>query len=297
MVDTHLPLLPEIEFKAYCEDENFQAQGKSEPQTVIYRVHDNKLHIKITLHGAIPRPSQDVRSGKFRSKRERRSELKDFVTMIDLQPLVLLDDTVPEVVLNEEGTIGTASLCLKSGATNELSPIENIQYRICEDPLRVKYLSPAHFPSFRAVEVSELIQEIEISDGVFRVFHTGYKLSYVLKIIHRPLYHPRDTDVIKPCQKDNQPPGMVINGILLEFHSGGSLKYVLKEQCLNSVSWEDWAIQIGNALDTTHQAEKAHMDLKPLNIGLDKDGNVILVDISGIGGITHGWQAPIRDKI
>ncbi|KAJ5609426.1 protein kinase domain-containing protein [Penicillium herquei] len=331
MADTNLTLLPEIEFKAYCEDKNFQAQGKSEPnsrsQTVIYRFHDKKWYIKITSHGAYPCSScNDTRSGQSKLKRERRNELQGLVAMIDFQSLILLDDTVTELVLNEEGTIATANLCLNPGDTNQHRTIRNIQYHIREDPLRVKYLSPAQFPSFRPIEISELIQEIEISDGVFRVHHEGNRMPYVLKIINRPLYHPRDTDVIKQelesleqfrgtrgivqpagiavfanpyqtCQKDNQPPEMVINGILLEFHSGGSLKCVLKEQRFNSVSWEDWAIQIGNALDTMHQAEKTHMDLKPSNIVLDKDGNAILVDISGIGGI-NGWQAPeIRDEI
>ncbi|KAJ5256655.1 hypothetical protein N7478_012759 [Penicillium angulare] len=40
------------------------------------------------------------------------------------------------------------------------------------------------------------------------------------------------------------------------------------------------------------------MDLKLPNIVLDKDGNAVIIDISGIGGITHGWQAPeIRYEI
>lgn len=29
------------------------------------------------------------------------------------------------------------------------------------------------------------------------------------------------------------------------------------------------------------------MDLKPSNIGLDDDGNAVIIDISGIGGITY----------
>ncbi|KAJ5708952.1 hypothetical protein N7493_010286 [Penicillium malachiteum] len=99
-------------------------------------------------------------------------------------------------------------------------------------------------------------------------------------------------------QKSDQRPEMVISGNLLEFHSSGSLDYVLKERRFNSVSWEGWAIQIGSALDTMHRAKKAHIDLKPSNIALDKDGNAIIIDMRGIGGITHGWQAPeIRDEI
>jgi serine/threonine protein kinase len=40
------------------------------------------------------------------------------------------------------------------------------------------------------------------------------------------------------------------------------------------------------------------MDLKPSNIVLDEDDNAVLIDISGIGGVTHEWCAPeIRDEI
>lgn len=40
------------------------------------------------------------------------------------------------------------------------------------------------------------------------------------------------------------------------------------------------------------------MDIKPSNIVLDKDDNAILIDISGIGGMTYEWRAPeIRDEI
>lgn len=91
---------------------------------------------------------------------------------------------------------------------------------------------------------------------------------------------------------------MVVSGILLEYYSGGSLQCVLNEQRVKEFSWERWAVQIGNALDTIHRAKKTHMDLKPSNVVLDDDGNAVLIDISGIGGVTHEWRAlEIRDKI
>ncbi|CAG8318895.1 unnamed protein product [Penicillium nalgiovense] len=83
---------------------------------------------------------------------------------------------------------------------------------------------------------------------------------------------------------------MAINGILLEYYSGGSLKHVLNEQHVGDFHWERWAIQIGNALDMIHCANLTHMDLKPLHIVLDNDGNAVLIDISGIGGTTHEWE-------
>ncbi|KAJ5800226.1 protein kinase domain-containing protein [Penicillium psychrosexuale] len=85
---------------------------------------------------------------------------------------------------------------------------------------------------------------------------------------------------------------MVIGGILLEYYSGGSLQRVLSEQRIRRFGWERWAIQIGNALSIIHGEKKTHMDLKPSNIVLDDDGNAVIIDISGIGGITYNWLAP-----
>lgn len=40
------------------------------------------------------------------------------------------------------------------------------------------------------------------------------------------------------------------------------------------------------------------MNIKPSSIMLDAERNVVLIDISGIGGVTHAWRAPeIRDEI
>ncbi|KAJ5720263.1 protein kinase domain-containing protein [Penicillium malachiteum] len=298
---------PELEFNAYCEDRDFRAQGKHEPnsrsQTVIHRSHNKKWWIKITLNGAIP-SSENIRPAQPKSKRERRNELQDFVTMIDFQSLVLLDDTVTELILNEDtGKIDTANRCLQLPFINQpIWLIRNIRYHIREDPLRA-----------------------EITNGVFRVDHKGDRTLYILKVVNRHFYYPQDTVVIQQelenlkqfreargivqpagiivftnpyttYQKSNQQ--MAINSILLEFYSGGSLQYVLKEQFFKDSRWKDWAIQIGNALDTIHRAKKTHMDLKPSNIVIDKHGTAILIDISGIDEVTYEWQSPeIRDEI
>ncbi|KAJ5507501.1 hypothetical protein N7527_009644 [Penicillium freii] len=90
----------------------------------------------------------------------------------------------------------------------------------------------------------------------------------------------------------------VISGALLEYYGGGSLQHVLNEQRMEDLPWERWPIQIGTALHRFHMAKKTHMDLKPSNVVIDGDGNAILIDVSGIGGITHVWLAPeIRNEI
>ena len=191
--------------------------------------------------------------------------------------------------------------------------------------MRAVYPTPLQFPSFRIIEVAELIHENEITAGVFRVLHRDDKTRYILKMVNRPFYQPRDSEVIRQELQNLehfkgvagivQPAGiavfsnpyatsargnqqMVVNGILLDYYGGGSLQNVLDEQRLKEYNWERWAIQIGNALCTLHSAGKTHMDLKPSNVVLDNDGNAVLIDISGIGGVTHEWLAPeIRDEI
>ena len=191
--------------------------------------------------------------------------------------------------------------------------------------MRTVYPISLQFPSFRTIEVADLILDNEITAGVFRVLHRDDKTRYILKMVNRPFYQPRDSEVIRQELQNLehfkgvagivQPAGiavfsnpyatsargnqqMVVNGILLDYYGGGSLQNVLDEQRLKEYNWERWAIQIGNALRTIHSAEKTHMDLKPSNVVLDNDGNAVLIDISGIGGVMYEWLAPeIRDEI
>jgi serine/threonine protein kinase len=145
-------------------------------------------------------------------------------------------------------------------------------------------------------------------------------------MVNRPSYQPLDSDVIRqelenleqfksiagivqpagaavlpnPYMTDPQSsdPQIVISGILLEYYSGGTLQHVLKERRVREFCWEQWAVQIGNALDTIHWEKKTLMDLKPSNVVLDEQGNAVLIDISGIGGVTYEWRAPeIQDEI
>lgn len=91
---------------------------------------------------------------------------------------------------------------------------------------------------------------------------------------------------------------MVVSGILLEYYSGGSLQRVLNEQRVREFCQERQGVQIGNASGILHRANKTFIDIKPSNIVLDDDGNAVLIDISGIGGVTHDWRSPeIRDEI
>ncbi|CAG8893202.1 unnamed protein product [Penicillium egyptiacum] len=90
----------------------------------------------------------------------------------------------------------------------------------------------------------------------------------------------------------------VISGVLLEYYSGGSLQHILDGQRIEAFPWERWPIQIGTALHHFHMAKKTYMDLKPSNLVINGDGDAVLIDVSGIGRITHEWRAPeIWDEI
>ncbi|KMU73700.1 hypothetical protein CISG_03750 [Coccidioides immitis RMSCC 3703] len=165
----------------------------------------------------------------------------------------------------------------------------------------------------------------EITDGVFQVLNVNSKTPYILKIANRPLYKPYDTELIREELKNlemfrgtpnivraagiavsanpymtsntrDQP--LIVTGIVPEFYGGGSIQRALNIHHPLEYSWKRWPKPIATALGRFHMAGKTHMDLKPSNIVLDADGNAVLIDISGIGGITQGWRAPeIRDGI
>lgn len=90
--------------------------------------------------------------------------------------------------------------------------------------------------------------------------------------------------------------GLVLRGILLEYHPNGTLEDALETSQGGSPSkarpWLEWAFQIANALAHLHAHRITHMDLKPFNIVISAENEAILIDISGIGGVTREWLAP-----
>lgn len=322
-----------VEFKSYSEKVDYSAKGKPEPnvrsQTLIYRWNDSQWWIKVTFRGNVysilNEPIVELRT----SKRERRNEFQTFVRLIDYNSLPLLDDTVTELILDELSGRQDSKLVIRASEEYTNNPFVKIAaklgWAIHEDPSRVVYPLCDEFPAFRPINLNELSNQGEITDGVFKVLNVNNKKPYILKVVNRPLYQPHDTETIRKelrnleifrnvpnivqaagiavstnpymtSSKRDQP--LVVVGIVLEYYSGGSLRTILSEHRLLEFSWERWALQIATALARLHKAGITHMDIKPANVVLDADGNAVLIDISGIGGITHGWRAPeIRDKI
>lgn len=321
-----------IEFKSYCEDEDYLVEGKPEPssrsQYLIYHSKDSRWWVKVTFKGELCRILASSTTESRPSKRERRKTYQNIIKLIDYASLPLLDDTVTELILEEPlGKRNALVICdsQEPCTTPFANFLGRLGYRIREDPSRVVYPSCTEYPSFRAINLTDLSEQAEIVDGVFHVFDVTDKTPYILKVVNRPLYRPHDTNVIrkelenlhrfrgvpnivqaagiavsdnpyKTSRLSNEP--QVVVGIVLEFHEGGSLRNVLKGNRLTDVTLRRWALQIAIALNHMHHAGMAHMDIKPSNVVIDAGGNAVVIDISGIGGITYEWRAPeIRDEI
>jgi len=175
-----------------------------------------------------------------------------FITTIDFQSQNLLDDTVTELIHNSEDE-------------NYFANLKDLHFYTREDPTRAIYPSILQFPFLRAINLTELIQEYDISDGGFRVSHQTDKKLYVLKVVNRPFYLPGDSDVIRQelgnlQQLKNvagivQPAGVaifpnpyitnpsdnpetVIYGILLEYYIGGTLQQIFNKQQIKQYNWK-----------------------------------------------------------
>ncbi|KAH8433400.1 uncharacterized protein LDX57_011034 [Aspergillus melleus] len=318
---------PHLELKSYSENQDLLAQGGTEPssrsQTLICSVNDNRWWIKVTLLGTITNflDNADIQQT---SKRQRRIFYQHFVTQINYESLPLLSDTVTEIIL--QGTTATGQeMEFGLDDTDDTMSIlsKSLKYRIREDPLRVVYPPCNEFPYFRKFNDEQLITGSEIADGVYWVYKD--EIRYILKIFNRPLYEPRDTDVFRKelenleyfaglpnivqaagirvstnpyATSTGSDRSLVVTGVLLEAYSGGSLRQVLLENRLTEYLWKQWPVQIGTALNRFHKANKTHMDIKPSNIVIDSKGNAVIIDISGIGGITRQWCSPeIQDEM
>ncbi|PKX99842.1 kinase-like protein [Aspergillus campestris IBT 28561] len=285
-----------IDFKSYLENGDYLVQGQAElnsrSQILIFHSEGHKCSVDRPVSNKTP-------------KRQRRKEYQDFIRLIDLRSLPLLNDTVSEVVLEEY--------------------TDEHRYTIREDLPRVIYPSCREFPSLRQISKAKLLEQSEITDGVSHVVDVNDRTPYILKVVNRPLYQAHDTETIRNELKDleyfrgepniaqlagiavatnpyttssatEQPP--VIFGILSVFYPGGSLQNLLDKDRVREHSWESWTIQIATAISYLHKAGIIHMNIKPSNVVLDADGNAVLIDISGVGRITHMWLAPeIRKEI
>ena len=144
MPDTTPPVTPlttpDLELKSYCEDRDFRAEGKPEPnsrsQVLIYHHEDKKWWIKVNFQGTVS-SFPHAEPEQVKSKRERWKEFQQFVMLIDFHSLALLDDTVTELILSEDPrTTEPINIHREPEDTNRFAKlIKNLRFHIRE-PLR-----------------------------------------------------------------------------------------------------------------------------------------------------------------
>ena len=271
----------------------------------------------------------------IKNKLERRREFQSFMQCIDFEKLSLIPNTVTEVSLVLESAELNPSVCypdklilvdgMPADSQNRFLTIANrLKVTIQEDPQRIIYPTYAEDLIWPKVWEKDIWTEGDISGSALRIKRAGENISYAYKIVDRPFYNPNDTfvflrelgnlkllrgksHIVQLCYivVSNSPyqttfaydESLVIRGFLLEYHPYGTLEERLKKGDLDRFPWKCWPLQIGYGLLHLHQHGITHMDLKPSNIVIDTYGNALLIDVSGIGGITPEWMAPeMRDK-
>jgi serine/threonine protein kinase len=287
-----------------------------------------KWHVKVTFQGTL----QSARTATFARVTKRREDLKNLCLCIDFGRIPLLDDTVTELIVTRQHDVATAQgqkLRLKTAPDTEseyASIVDHLWLYIREDPFRVR------FPVYNGdgggtptKDLSEIRKKQELSAGVHEVRVDDDEKSYVYKEVDRPLYEPRDSEVLekelrnlellrgtegvvwlvavvisknpyRTAETINDDTPAVLRGILLEYHSYGTLRDALQSEPNPDWPWQRWAVQITRTLDNLHQVGITHMDLKPGNIVISAGFNAILIDVSGSGGVTQEWLSPeMRD--
>ncbi|KAH8588019.1 kinase-like domain-containing protein [Bisporella sp. PMI_857] len=278
---------------------------------------NRKWHIKLIFQGKL----QSAQNNSFAKVTKRRKDLENLCLCINFESIQLLDDTVTELLLSREQDTHRQKLRLKTlpDVESEYAVINDLWFCIQEDPYRVRF--PIYNGGSNCVPIRDLsaIKKIkEFGMGVHLV-HVDSD-EFVYKEIDRPLYIPRDSEVLEQelrnlelmhanegvvrltavvvsdnpyrttAAPENDHPTS-LQGILLEYHSNGILQNALESPKPN-YPWHRWALQITRALDALHQNGITHMDLKPRNIVLSKNEDAILIDLSGIGGTTRKWLSP-----
>jgi serine/threonine protein kinase len=304
--------------KTYKEE----TEGKgTEPKTrglnLVVDSPDRKWHVKLTFQGKL----QSAQSRTFAKVTKRRKDLENLFLCIDFDPTQLLADTVTELLLTRRQDAQSQRLRLKTSLDTEseyAAIVNHLWLCIREDPFRVRFPVYNGSSTISTRNLSEIKKIQELGDGVHLVRVDS--VEHVYKEVDRPLYMPRDSEVLelelRNLERMRGSKGVVrlvaavvsdnpyrtakakeddnstsLQGILLEYHPKGTLQNALQSPKLNS-PWHRLAVQITHTVDVLHQNGITHMDLKPRNIVLSKDLNAILIDTSGIGGTTRKWLSP-----
>ncbi|KAL2168360.1 hypothetical protein VTG60DRAFT_7338 [Thermothelomyces hinnuleus] len=235
-------------------------------------------------------------------------------------------DILTEVILALDSVKESVRLPYEKqpGPDNEFFVIDQLWVFTREDRDRVRFPT---FNSDSCIPTRELsdIRSKEELDGhsVYKVLLHGDETPYIYKEIERPHYIPADTEVLEqelynlelfrsnkfgivqliaavfsqnpyqttPSTKKRSPGALY--GVLLEYYPNGTLEDAskMREPQING-RWCQWAVQIASALFEMHRRGITHMDLKPANVVITANFDAVLIDVSGIGGVTREWLSP-----
>ena len=309
------PLVIEFLPRTYDKD---GVQPRTRSLKLILRSPRSEWHLKVAFHGTIEADQHPI----FSKGLKRRNDLKDLCCCIDFCKIQILDDTVTEVILSLDPSTQSVRLPYKTqphADSEYISVIGHLWVRTLEDPLRIRFPVYNSNSGIPPRELSE-IREKEELDGhsVYKVLLYGDETLYVYKEVERPHYVPPDTEVLEqelrnlelfrgntvgivqlvaavvspnPYQTSKEGDSNVLRGVLLEYYPNCTLENALKSPQTNG-RWCQWALQIASALAEMHQRGLVHMDLKPANVVISADFDAVLIDVSGIGGVTRQWLSP-----
>jgi hypothetical protein len=320
--------LQHIDFVPRSYEEEVWEKGV-EPRSRSLRLVYHSLHltwnVKVTFRGTL----QSAQTSSFIAKPARRQHLMNLCLCIDFDLIKLLDDTVTELIIEYQDPPTNVHkwqmLHIKGrpDVETEYSPIiDYLCVLVREDPSRVRFL--LYDTSFGCVptkHISEITKTGELGMGVHKAHIIGDEVIYVYKEVDRPLYKPRDSETLeqelrnllllrgvdgvvqlvaavvsrnpyRTMDTNNSGDQNVLRGILLEYHSNGTLQSFLQSP-KGGLPWHQWAIQITSALSRLYELGITHMDLKPANIVLSSIAmKAILIDVSGCGGTSRDWLSP-----
>ncbi|KAF6808681.1 serine threonine protein kinase [Colletotrichum sojae] len=305
-----------LEFPRRCYDESYQ-KGTERPGHSLQLVaigHDRcRWHVRVVFEDGlliVPGPE------------ERKAALVDLCHAVDFSSLTLLGGTVTELYVSTRSDSATTRLVHDPLPDDHPFAVKSDALWVStrEDPARFRY--PSYIGTgTRQIELSRVRPMDRVGVAVFKAqIESEGDQIHALKQIERPLYLANDSLALEkelqvleqaggrcgivrliaavvsgnPCRtavdyQQNVPP--VLHGILVEYHPGGSLAEALLSAKVDA-PWQRWGAQLCTAVDTLHQHNVTHMDIKPSNMVLDKDRILILIDVGGFGGVTWEWLSP-----
>lgn len=317
-----------IEFtrRSYDETGSKGAEPRKRWLNLVSRSPRSKWHIRVTFQDTL-RSTQ--RTAIFAKRTKRRNDLENLCLCVDFERMSLLRDTVTELVVTRDHNAQHIRLPLRRqpDLDSEYAPVaDHLWVSIREDPLRVQFPLYTGSGGTLTKELSTITKGQDLGTGVYEARVDGDEGLYVYKEVDRLLYVPSDSEVLEQelrnleilrgmeaiarlvaagvyenpyqaTETDEDDTPTVLRGILLEDHPNGTLKDALQSPRPNMDGrWREWGLQITGALSCLHQNGITHMDMKPSNVVISAEWNAILIDVSGIGGVTREWLSPeMRD--